>query len=249
VTGIHPRLTESDISRLFEKYGDVENCSIMVDPHTKESRGFGFVKMVTPEQADAAKEGLQGEVIDGRTLSIEKARRSRPRTPTPGKYFGPPKRGKFCLTSASSQVLTCQGKTFEDHLAVAIAMMIDADLGLVVSTTTIDMAAMTHTTIAAAKAVVITDVTMVGTMGANTIDATIVKNMVIVALTGTPPDVGTVMVVAMIVVKITERIVGTIMTVMPMLLVTIRLRRVNPVKPTVAVPMKTAVRRDTVVGR
>lgn len=92
VTGIHPRLTESDISRLFEKYGDVESCSIMVDPHTKESRGFGFVKMVTAEQADAAKEGLQGEVIEGRTLSIEKARRSRPRTPTPGKYFGPPKR-------------------------------------------------------------------------------------------------------------------------------------------------------------
>lgn len=97
VTGIHPRLTESDISRLFEKYGDVENCSIMVDPHSKESRGFGFVKMMTAEQADAAKEGLQGDVIEGRTLSIEKARRSRPRTPTPGKYFGPPKRGWLFL--------------------------------------------------------------------------------------------------------------------------------------------------------
>ena len=94
VTGIHPRLTEIDVSRLFEKYGDVENCSIMLDPHTKESRGFGFVKMVTADQAEAAKEGLQGEVIEGRTLSIEKARRARPRTPTPGKYFGPPKRGK-----------------------------------------------------------------------------------------------------------------------------------------------------------
>jgi RNA recognition motif-containing protein len=94
VTGIHPRLSESDVTLLFEKYGDVEKCQIMLDPHTKESRGFGFVKMVTAEQADAAKEGLQAEVIEGRTLSIEKARRSRPRTPTPGKYFGPPKRGK-----------------------------------------------------------------------------------------------------------------------------------------------------------
>ncbi|RDW71207.1 transformer-SR ribonucleoprotein recognition motif containing protein [Coleophoma cylindrospora] len=92
VTGIHPRLSEPEVTRLFEKYGDVEKCQIMLDPHTKESRGFGFVKMVTAEQADAAKEGLQGEVIEGRTLSIEKARRSRPRTPTPGKYFGPPKR-------------------------------------------------------------------------------------------------------------------------------------------------------------
>lgn len=101
VTGIHPRLNEADVSRLFEKYGEVEGCSIMKDPHTQESRGFGFVKMVTAEQADAAKEGLQGEDIDGRTLSIEKARRSRPRTPTPGKYFGPPKRGK------SAQIARC----------------------------------------------------------------------------------------------------------------------------------------------
>ncbi|KAI1771797.1 RNA-binding domain-containing protein [Hypoxylon cercidicola] len=92
VTGIHPRLSEAEVTRLFEKYGEVEKCQIMKDPHTKESRGFGFVKMVTSDQADAAKDGLQGEEIEGRTLSIEKARRARPRTPTPGKYFGPPKR-------------------------------------------------------------------------------------------------------------------------------------------------------------
>lgn len=97
VTGIHPRLEESEITRLFEKYGEVEKCQIMRDPHTGDSRGFGFVKMVTSEQADAAMEGLRGEVIEGRTLSIEKARRSRPRTPTPGKYFGPPKRGERIL--------------------------------------------------------------------------------------------------------------------------------------------------------
>ncbi|EEQ33023.1 TRA2B [Microsporum canis CBS 113480] len=105
VTGIHPRLSEADVIRLFEKYGEVENCSIMLDPHTKESRGFGFVNMATPEQAEAAREGLQGEVIDGRTLSIEKARRSRPRTPTPGKYFGPPKRVAAADTTAMMTVV------------------------------------------------------------------------------------------------------------------------------------------------
>ncbi|KAG9246260.1 hypothetical protein BJ878DRAFT_540470 [Calycina marina] len=89
VTGIHPRLSEAEVTRLFEKYGDVEKCQIMLDPHTKESRGFGFVKMVTAEQADAAKEGLQGEVIEGRTLSIEKARRSRPQDdPRQGRSYG-----------------------------------------------------------------------------------------------------------------------------------------------------------------
>ncbi|RPB04757.1 putative transformer-SR ribonucleo protein, partial [Choiromyces venosus 120613-1] len=97
VTGIHPRLTESDITRLFifmvtPEYGQDENCQIMLDPHTKESRGFGSVKLVMLEQADSAKERLQGEVFEGRTLSIEKARRSRPRTSTLGKYSSPPKR-------------------------------------------------------------------------------------------------------------------------------------------------------------
>lgn len=101
VTGIHPRLSEQDVTQLFDKYGEVESCSIMLDPHTKESRGFGFVKMVLPEQADAAKEALQGAQIEGRTLSIEKARRGRPRSPTPGKYFGPPKRGKSNLNHAT----------------------------------------------------------------------------------------------------------------------------------------------------
>ncbi|EGX47200.1 hypothetical protein TWF173_003092 [Orbilia oligospora] len=95
VTGIHPRLTEEDVTRLFGKYGEIIKCNIMVDPHTKESRGFGFVNFAQSDQADAAKDALQGEVYEGRTLSIEKARRSRPRTPTPGKYFGPPKRDDF----------------------------------------------------------------------------------------------------------------------------------------------------------
>lgn len=102
VTGIHPRLTESDVARMFEKYGEVEKCNIMRDPHTRESRGFGFVNMMNGQQADAAKEGLQGENIEGRTLSIEKARRSKPRTPTPGKYFGPPKRGMCTLRDTSA---------------------------------------------------------------------------------------------------------------------------------------------------
>ncbi|EWC47859.1 hypothetical protein DRE_02741 [Drechslerella stenobrocha 248] len=104
VTGIHPRLSEEDITRLFGKYGEVIKCNIMVDPHTKESRGFGFVNFAISDQADAAKDALQGEVYEGRTLSIEKARRSRPRTPTPGKYFGPPKRA-----AAITKMITAVG--------------------------------------------------------------------------------------------------------------------------------------------
>lgn len=78
VTGIHPSLTEEEVKLLFERYGQVEGCTIIRDPHNKESRGFGFVSMVTSAQADAAKEGLQGVVHNGRILSIENARTTRP---------------------------------------------------------------------------------------------------------------------------------------------------------------------------
>lgn len=63
----------------------------MYDPHSRESRGFGFVTMETPEEADAAIEGLNATEVQGRVLSVQKARRGRARTPTPGRYHGPPK--------------------------------------------------------------------------------------------------------------------------------------------------------------
>lgn len=84
-------MTETELEEIFTKYGAVDKCQIMVDPHTRESRGFGFVNMVDVVGADTAISSLNGTSIAGRTLSIEKAKRKRPRTPTPGKYFGPPK--------------------------------------------------------------------------------------------------------------------------------------------------------------
>jgi transformer-2 protein len=93
------------VTQLFEKYGEVEKTNIMRDPHSGDSRGFGFVKMVTAEGADGARDNLQGVVHEGRTLSIEKARRARPRTPTPGKYYGPPKRGKLYLPFLVSRTI------------------------------------------------------------------------------------------------------------------------------------------------
>ena len=78
VSGIAPRMGEDELEELFSKYGRVEKVNIMVDPHSRESRGFGFVKMNTAEEADAAKDGLTGEERYGRVMTIEKARRARP---------------------------------------------------------------------------------------------------------------------------------------------------------------------------
>ena len=70
-------MAEDELEELFSKYGRVEKVQIMVDPHSRESRGFGFVHMSTSEEADAAKEALTGEERYGRVITIEKARRNR----------------------------------------------------------------------------------------------------------------------------------------------------------------------------
>lgn len=52
VTGLHPSLSGEDVTHMFELFGEVESCSIMVDPR-KKSPGFGFVEMLHTLQADA----------------------------------------------------------------------------------------------------------------------------------------------------------------------------------------------------
>jgi transformer-2 protein len=44
----------------------------MYDPHTRESRGFGFVTMETGEEADAAITALNATEIMGKITTVEK---------------------------------------------------------------------------------------------------------------------------------------------------------------------------------
>lgn len=52
----------------------------MRDPHTKDSRGFAFVTMEVPEEAETAIAQLNATELMGRTMNVEKARRGRART-------------------------------------------------------------------------------------------------------------------------------------------------------------------------
>jgi len=86
------RVEDRDLEEAFGKYGKIEKAQIMRDPHSRESRGFGFVTMEQVADADAAIAALNGTELLGRAIVVEKARRARARTPTPGQYHGPPKR-------------------------------------------------------------------------------------------------------------------------------------------------------------
>lgn len=65
--------TESDISRLFEEFGEVHSVKLVKDFETGKLKGFGFVEM---EQAAAKKaiESLHEFEINDRKIVVNEAR-------------------------------------------------------------------------------------------------------------------------------------------------------------------------------
>ncbi|KAL6878334.1 hypothetical protein ACP4OV_012504 [Aristida adscensionis] len=78
----------------FEQYGPVKDVYLPRNFHTRELRGFGFVKFRYPEDAAAAKQEMNHQVIAGREISIVYAEENRKtpqemrmRTRTSGRYI------------------------------------------------------------------------------------------------------------------------------------------------------------------
>lgn len=75
---------EQQLESLFGEYGAIAQVTIIRDPASGTSRGFGFVEMGTDSEAQAAIEALNGQTLDGRTLNVNEAR---PRAPRKGGGF------------------------------------------------------------------------------------------------------------------------------------------------------------------
>jgi len=57
-------MSSAALKDLFAPYGNVEEAKIIFDRNTKNSRGYGFVKYSTPEEAERAVAELNGKTID-----------------------------------------------------------------------------------------------------------------------------------------------------------------------------------------
>ena len=66
--------TENDLQDAFAAHGTVVEANLMMDRATGRPRGFGFVTMSTPEEAQKAVEALNGKSVDGRALTVNIAR-------------------------------------------------------------------------------------------------------------------------------------------------------------------------------
>jgi len=66
-------VTKEQLQELFSNHGEVKEVNII------EGRGFGFVEMSSPSEAEKAKEALDGSDLEGRTLKVDEARPPRER--------------------------------------------------------------------------------------------------------------------------------------------------------------------------
>jgi hypothetical protein len=71
---------DSDMEQAFAQYGTVTSAKVMMERDTGRSKGFGFVEMGSPAEAQAAIQGMNGQQIGGRGLVVNEARPMEPRS-------------------------------------------------------------------------------------------------------------------------------------------------------------------------
>ena len=62
--------TQETLRAAFSAFGNVREASIAMDRSTNKSRGFGFISFDDEAEAEAAMQGLNGQTIDGRRISV-----------------------------------------------------------------------------------------------------------------------------------------------------------------------------------
>ena len=64
---------QEGLKKIFSKYGKVQSVKLVMEAGQERSKGIAFIKMRKPEHAQLAIKGLNGTVIDGRTLKASLA--------------------------------------------------------------------------------------------------------------------------------------------------------------------------------
>lgn len=77
VGNLNYKTTAEEVKGIFSQYGMVSDAIVI------EGKGFGFVTMSSTEEADKAKDALNGTELGGRTLRVNDAK---PSTKRPGGF-------------------------------------------------------------------------------------------------------------------------------------------------------------------
>ena len=65
--------TQEQLKALFQEFGVVQSCNLVVDRDTGESKGFGFVEMPKAGEAKAAIKSLNAKTVGRSKIRVKKA--------------------------------------------------------------------------------------------------------------------------------------------------------------------------------
>jgi RNA recognition motif-containing protein len=80
--------SSQDLEEMFAGIGVVESATVVEDRETGRSRGFGFVEMASPEDAQKAIAELNGTEQGGREIKVNEAKPREDRGGRGGGYGG-----------------------------------------------------------------------------------------------------------------------------------------------------------------
>jgi len=68
------KVTEDELRKAFEEFGQVTEVRLIMDKFSGESKGFGFVEMPSKDEAEKAIAEMNGKDLMGRALNVNEAR-------------------------------------------------------------------------------------------------------------------------------------------------------------------------------
>ncbi|GFP89929.1 serine/arginine-rich splicing factor sr45a [Phtheirospermum japonicum] len=129
VTGLSTRVTERDLEDHFSKEGKVKSVFLVVEPRSRISRGFAFITMDSVEDANRCVKHLNQSVLEGRYITVERSRRKRARTPTPGHYLGLKSTRGDGIVEVPAVIIMATGGLLGAHLTdVHVITLLDVHL-------------------------------------------------------------------------------------------------------------------------
>ncbi|MDP2741879.1 MAG: RNA-binding protein [Hydrogenophaga sp.] len=75
---------DEDLQQSFSEFGSVTSAKVMMERDTGRSKGFGFVEMGNDAEAQAAIQGMNGQSLGGRSVTVNEARPMEARPPRSG---------------------------------------------------------------------------------------------------------------------------------------------------------------------
>ena len=73
VRNLNRLMKEEELKKMFQKFGSVQSCHLIIDAESGLSKGFGFIEMPKVGDAKAAIKNLNNQTIDSKKIRVKKA--------------------------------------------------------------------------------------------------------------------------------------------------------------------------------